>query len=121
MMIYEFLSKPQRIGFTESFPVKEVLESYYVDLHCRRFPVTVRVDICNLSFGKNNEFKVKGIVTSRIDISDKLFLGGFGSMCCFDEAKTMKEAVAYIAAHKNLVICEDICPWPFCKVIVTKH
>ncbi len=118
MTTQEYLDKKYRIGFTQSFPVKRILASMNAKSYCRKFLVEFQVHIAEFTFGNNNEFSIYGIITDQVDISKHLFLDGFGSMCLYDEARVMKVAAAKLASMYNLPICEDICSWPYAKVLL---
>jgi len=118
MTTQEYLDSPYRIGFMSAFPLKEKLKSFDVEAYCKQFPVKFQVHIAKFSFGKNNEYEVYGIITDEVNISNKLPLDGFGSMCCYDEAKTMKEAIASLIEELGLSICNDVNSWPFAKIIL---
>lgn len=114
----EYLAEPQRIGFTESFPVKEVLEEREYKMKCRGFDVQFKVQYCLLSFGDKNEYTVHGIVTERVDIGSKLGARSFGSYCHIDEAETMEEGVVKLCKELDLMVCQKVCSWPFAKILV---
>lgn len=101
-----------------SFPVKgEPLKKKTYSLKCIRFLVEVEVIETKVSFGKNNEFECRAVVTSRVNIGDNLPLGSFNSYCHIDESETMKEAAKLFCEEHNLELCQSINNWPFFKAI----
>jgi len=116
----EYLEKSKMIGFMEALPEdpKGVIDEITVRTKCRNFDVSFKVRYGKVTFGKNNEFHCYGITTDAVDISHRLPLGGFNSMCCYDEADTMELAVTEMAKKHNLMICDKRCSWPHAKVVV---
>lgn len=121
MTIEEYLDKPQMIGFTQSFPIKEILFTVKATSKIRNIPIKFNIHVVKLGFGDNLKYHILGIVTDHVDISDHLPLNGFGSISYFDEARIMKIAVAKLASCNNYTICQDICSWPFAKVLIQEN
>ena len=115
----DYLSEPKRIGFMEEFPVSKTLKTETYKSSCRNWPVSFTVSHCEVTFGKNNEYKCFAVVTSEVSISSRLPLSGFGSYCHHDEADTMEQAVVDFCKKNNLYIARKSCSWPFAKAIVS--
>lgn len=113
----DYLKEKMRIGFTQQFPVLEVLESEEVSSTCLDYPVRFNVSLVKVGFG---EYSCLGIVTDRVDIAHKLPLNGFNSYCCFDEGETMEKALVEFAEKKKLILCNKVNSWPFAKAIVSR-
>jgi len=114
----KYLKEPLRIGFTDTFPIKDIIEEIEVKTNCRRFEVIFKVQYCNVTFGQENEYNCCAIVTDRVDIQSRLPMNGFASHCHIDEARVMENAVVEMAKKHDLMICTKICSWPFAKAIV---
>ncbi len=116
----KYLKETLMIGFMEKFPEikEEVIDEITVQSKCKGYDVTFKVRYGKLSFGEGNAYKVSGITTDVVDISHKLPLHGFNSMCCYNEAETMEKAVTEMAAKHSLIVCQKICSWPHAKVVV---
>ncbi len=118
----KYLSDCPMIGFTQTFTESEtVYDEIDVEDVCRGFNVTFKVRFCKVTFGDNNEFFCRAIVTEQIDISKKLPMNGFGSYSHLDELKTLEKAVIIMARKNDLMICSKICSWPFAKAIVQEN
>lgn len=118
MTIEKYLDKPQMIGFMESFPIKEILFTAKATSKIRNIPIKFNIHVAKLGFGDNLEYHVLGIVT---DTMTYLLPKRFGSISYFDEARIMKIAVAKLASCNNYTICQDICSWPFAKVLIQEN
>lgn len=117
----KLFEQPDQIGFYQ-FPEKEngniYIESSY-NLKCIRFPVTVNVKLIDVTFGENNEYSCRAVVTSKVDIAKRLPLDGFGPMAFIDEAQTMKEAAKLFCEQHQVELCHVVNNWPFFKGIVS--
>ena len=111
----EYLKSNMMIGFTNSFPVQEELESITINENNN---LTFKVSLVRLSYGKKKTDTVLGIVTDRVKIKREGPLGGWGQHGYVDEAKIMEAAVVKMCLEKDLMICNKICSWPFAKVVV---
>lgn len=121
MTTEEYLKSNQMIGFTQSFPVLETIETENVSAKCRNFNVNFNVHLVKVGFGDNNKYNCLAIVTDKVDISYKLPLNGWNSYCCYDEAETMEKALVEFAEKKGYILCNKVCSWPFAKAIVSKR
>lgn len=101
-----------KIGLmNEPFPVvlNTEMDSETFQLKCKNFIVDVTVSQCKLQCG---EFTFTGVITSRVDIADKLPLHGFAFCCFIDEGETMLEAVKLYAEKRNKKIGGTYNNWP---------
>ncbi len=115
-----YLKQPIRIGFMDSYPVKEVLDEITINSKCKNFDVSFKVKYCIFTFGKNNEHTIHGIITDNVSISHLLPLNGFGSHSFEYSAETMELGVIEMCKKHDLMICGDggkICSYPFAKAI----
>lgn len=106
-----------KIGFTEEFPVVEKITSRQYAGRVRDTEVVFWVRYCRFSFG-DGRYTVQGIVTDPVRVKDNRGLGGFGHHGYIEEAQVMREGVIEMCKSQNLMICNEICSWPFAKVIV---
>ena len=113
----DYLTSNSRIGFTQSFPVVEVISEMEVTNLCRNYNVTFKVQHVKVCYGKKTDV-VDAVVTERVDIANRLFAGGWGQHSYIDEGEVMEKAVVEMCKQKNLMICTKICTWPFAKAIV---
>jgi hypothetical protein len=114
----EYLKEPIRIGFTNSFRVKEILDSREFMYKFQGEFYEYETHLVNLEFGDKEKFTVKGIVTDIVDIAKKLPMGGWGSHCYIQEAKIMEEAIVKMCLENDLMICNKVCSWPYAKAVV---
>jgi len=114
----KYLKESYMIGFTYSYPTKTILKTFDIETTCRGFDVKFKVHLAKGSFGKNNEFEVSILKTEKVSIAEHLFLNGWNSMCCYDEAETMEKAIVEICKKENLMICRKACSWPFATAVV---
>lgn len=116
----EYRNSHVRIGFMQDFPqVGEPTDAVTYKAVCRGFMTEVSVSQTRLSFG-DGDHTVAGVVTSRVDISHNLPMGGFNSHCCYDEAETMDAAIAQYCEENGLELCRKINSWPYGKAVVQK-
>ena len=116
----EYKALNHYMGFIEDFPVLEIIESEEVSYICRgKFPVTFKVSLAKVGFGEGNKYSCLALVTDIVDISHKLFLSGWNSFCCYDEADTMEKALMEYAAKKGYILCHKVNSWPFAKSIIS--
>lgn len=114
----QIFNEPCKIGFMQPFPVKgEPLVTKTYNLFCRSIPVEVEVSKVKVTYGKNNEFECTAVVTNRVDISNRLSLGGHGSYCHLSEADTMKHAAKLFCEEEGIELCQLINNWPSFKAI----
>jgi hypothetical protein len=107
-------------GITDKFKPISGSESYREKFitTCRRFEVEIDVIIEHGSFGKDNEFTTNILRTSKVDVSDKLFMGGWGSYCFIDEGEAMRNVARQFAEKHGFTICQEINHWPFYQAVI---
>jgi hypothetical protein len=116
-----YLKQPLHVGFMDSFPVAEILDSIQINTKCRNCAVRFNVHYAKVTFGEKNEYSCHAIVTDKVDIASHLPLGGWNSHAYADEAATMELAVVEMAKKQNLMINRKVCSWPFAKAITSPN
>lgn len=113
-----FLQKPLMIGFTKTFPedLSKMIDKKTFTVE----GVSYDVRLTRLTFGKKNEYDVLGITTDVLKLPRKGPLGGWGQHGYEEEAILMRKGILEMAMKHELMICMEICTWPFAKVVVQK-
>ncbi len=114
----DYAKEPLKIGFTHSFPenTSQVIDKMIFEKDGHK----VEVRLTKLTFGDKNEFSVTGIVTDHLTIPRKGPMGGHGEHGYADEAEIMKLAAIDMAYKHKFMICQNVCAWPFVKLVVGK-
>ena len=116
-----YLKKNIRIGNMGKFPTKEVIDEIIIQTNCGGYNVQVITQYVTVTFGENNEYICKAVVTNHVDIGRRMPLGGFGSHCYFEEAQTAELAVVEMCKKHNLMICDKVNSWPYAQAIVQEN
>lgn len=114
------LAGPLRVGFTQSFPVKEIVKEYPITIEHDNKNYSINVQEVKVTFGDNNQYHCTALLTEQVDIASTLPLGGFGSYSHIEEAAIMREAVNKVMSEYDYTACNEVCSWPFVKVVVNK-
>lgn len=118
----DYLAERKLFGFMDSFPETGIVfDEIEVYGKCRNFDARFKVRFSQVSFGPNNEWVCRAIVTDRVDISKFLPMSGFNSYCYENESDVMELGVIEMAKKRDLLICSKINSWPFAKAIVSEN
>jgi hypothetical protein len=116
----EYLNQPLRVGFMDSFPIDNIIDTIEVSGKCRDFDVIFNVHLCYVNFGVE-KFKSRAIITDEVIIRDKLKFAGSGSFSYIDESRTMEMGIVEMAKKHDFFICTKINSWPIAKAIISEN
>lgn len=103
---------PYMRGFDFAFLPKEVIKTIIVNVSGH----PIKVDYIKAYFG-DGKYTTDALVTERVDIDKSRVFGGIGTDI-YGNANIMRAAIMEACREMNVMICDEICSWPFCKVII---
>lgn len=110
----DYNKEPLKVGFTQPFP--ENLNKVVDTVRFEQEGVKIEARLTKLMFGSNNQHEVTGIVVDCLNSNERKF-----GDCTYEvEAEAMKMAAIGLALKHNLMICTNICTWPFVKIVVSE-
>ena len=117
----DYKARHLRIGFSdypESKDKSDIADEIIFKTKCRGYDVQFGVRLTKLTFGENEQFKITGVVTDRVEISHRMIMGGFGQHGYVDEAASMREGIIAMCKKHNLRIVQTVVDWAEARVMV---